>query len=334
MKRIVLGLMILVVAMLPCVACELSSHGKAFKDFDVDEDSRVTFGDVGKVFKHTDEKVQLYKVSKYDIDLDGNITFKDVVIAFDNAMDGKSEYKIDFGVTKLQVANRTIYILYVPRDELDEFVAWYNHYTPINYHTWSAAGYKGLPQPTPYFYVCIDFATDAYWVANKNFLNAKNDIFAPDVVLIGFPVAVAWYKGHAYNAILVGDNISDLNNWVIFEPQVGKVFTWDEIRSNDTLQQYYYDDKLDALFEWYEDGKEYTLEIFVTENKTEVDVYDIHASTLFAITRGDTKTGVELDHEAAPYVSKPIVFGDNEHELVSKVLEYYRNLKPLKMRLV
>jgi len=324
MRRIVLAVMVLNIAILACVAYELSSYGKAFKDFDVNEDSRYTFGDVVEVFKHTDEKVQLYEVSKYDVDLDGNITFKDVVLAY-NAMD-RSRYIVKFGITKIEVANRTFYILYVPHDELGGFVRWYNHYTPIGYHTWSAAGYEGMPQPTPYFYVCIDFATDAYWIANKNFLNAKN-VYGNNVVLIGFPVAVAWYKGHAYNAILVGDNVSDLNDWVIFEPQVGKVFTWDEIRSNETLQQHY-DDKLDALFEWYEDDKEYTLEIFVTKNKTEINVYNIHASALFAITRQDARTGVELDQEAAPYVSKPIVLGD-KHKLVSKVLKYYRNLKPL-----
>ncbi|RLI82695.1 hypothetical protein DRP04_03360 [Archaeoglobales archaeon] len=296
------------------MATQLVSDGLAFKDFDVNEDSQVTFSDVQEVFDHIGDQVNPPWVSKYDMDLDADVDMGDVNIIY-SYMD-ESQYTIDFGFTDPITDYEPYdtngddvppesgvphYILYVDQSQLDKFVQWFNNYTPINYHTWSAAGRSGYPAPTPYHYVCIDFASDAYWVNNKNFLDADN-VKPSGVILPAIAVGFNIVTGHAYNYILTRPDWWNEDAWVVFEPQVGKVFTWDEIRSDPELQELYGTNFTCAELEYYRNGEERTFEFsYSITGKINAHLHDTHVTTFYAIN--EPKAGCELDHYEGAYGS-------------------------------
>ena len=188
-KGVAIVLAILAISIVVAAYQLSSSTGLAFTDFDVNEDHQVTDADVIEVVNHIGDSINPPYVSKYDLDLDVDVDWNDVYTILYNK--SSSQYTIEVDYVSLQVDYNGIPVYFsiaYPKNEneLQKFVDWYNHYTSVKYHTWSRDGREDIegPNTTPYYYVCADFAVDAYWVANKNFFNGDNVIHHPNPTII------------------------------------------------------------------------------------------------------------------------------------------------------
>jgi len=233
----------------------LTIKGSAFSDFDVNEDGKFDEADVQEVANHKGEEVSAPDVSKFDIDLDGDVDDEDIYwinYALDYREDNDVQDYFKVGVTRW---GDTYVMYFKDLNEAEKFAEWYTSTLQVSYHKHRDAG-----NPT-YCYICADFAIDTYWACNKLFLNAinyyvigKDEYGCTESRTIYLPIAIGVTpetEYHAFNYLIVGKDITNQDSWVIFEPQEGVIYKWNELTEH---MKEFYGTYVNAYFENGYDG--------------------------------------------------------------------------------
>ena len=170
-------------------------------DNDFNDDNKVDWKDFYILYKVAKKKC--YNES-YDINWDKKLDRADLQLLYDIIQWTDNDFRC--------VGNETYYFTFDNQtfkmqgvENVDTLMNFLNNYLRIWRHPWIAPDFPNIMWDSDY--VCMHFAIDMFTASYKK--------LGYGIVLIG--VSDEYY--HAFNVIWLGGNVSDLNNYAVFDPQ-------------------------------------------------------------------------------------------------------------------